>query len=167
MDDPQHIFYLKVKHGEAFCTAGHFPLNAGYTSGGNPLYMARITVKVSRGCFCTVWIKVEDGNRLEDIRIRAFLGDGTNVLLDAEGCLLIPVLRYDPSAYAIQQEKGGMDPTGPFSWNFRRKLPCILGLPQRIPSETHAVQENSIPAGKHRIKIRWVESWVSPDEINV
>lgn len=137
--------------GHTFTSTGHYPFIAGYTTAGEPLYSAYLSIP---GKPSHVDVAIPNGVRLENIRIKLHYADGSTTLTKPYGSISIYALRYDPSAYDLSEyysskvkEAGGMDATGPFSWKSIKKLP------DPRPDEQLSVDEASIRAPK----MLWVE----------
>ena len=110
-----------------FSDADHYPIIAGYTSNGLPLYCAANYYQSS-------WIGIRNGTSLDRMQCREHYLDGTEKtsLLDSRESLKVLALKYDPDAYIRSKyymnnagDTEGMDPTGPFSWRFSKELPDI------------------------------------------
>ncbi|KAI5116346.1 hypothetical protein M0805_005821 [Coniferiporia weirii] len=115
------VLELCVPHGTAFSSKGHYPLFAGYTTGGKPAYVAKACLTNNRWTYCAV----TEGTRPEDLRIPDY---SIRVRANARGIgpesLVVYVLRYVPAAYtgsrsydeSVEGGEEGLDATGPFFW---------------------------------------------------
>lgn len=125
----EHITELSIDGNVPFLRDGHYPLIAGssYASNGNPLYVAKAWMK-SLGSHYQ-YLAIPDGVRLERLSVKLHYSDEPAQII-AVTSLDVPLLSYDPSAYAAAdcysshwKSPSGMDATGPYSWRFSRKLP--------------------------------------------
>lgn len=111
-------------------------------------------------------VAIPSGIQLEGIKIKMHGTDGSITLL--EPCHLQPieavVLRYDPHGYDLSEqyssrgeELGGMDATGPFSWEFCRDLP-------------NSQRQKYVPSDEASIckpQLLWEEALIEADEASI
>lgn len=163
--DEEDLLKLSISPKRVFSSAGHYPLIAGYTASGEPLY-----------CESTGGVAVPNGVRAGKVRIKVHYADGsTEQTLETWEIFQINVLRYNPQAYKLSglyssrgEEAGGMDATGPFSWKFHRKLPDIQPREEPPPNKTSnhaarrlwAIDEAPVCAPERL----WREFFFEPDE---
>lgn len=135
--DRENIVTLTIHSGRVFSSAVHYPLIAGYTIAGEPLYCALLSPS-------GLDIAIPDGVCLENISIREHnAGESAKLIESSDRLLLVDALRYEPRAYVSnkyyssrEREMDAMDATGPFSWKFHRKLPKIKSRNQASLDET-------------------------------
>lgn len=140
--DSGDVATLSIKTGCAFSTTGHYPLIAGYTAAGEPLYSGKLPDSYNFGYFD---FAIPSNARPEEINIKLHNADGsvTTFRPPQDGqTVFITALLYDPHAYDLcnhysikGKEASGMDATGPFSWKFLRKLPATRFHEQLLPDK--------------------------------
>lgn len=119
---------IEVSREESFAMSNHHPLVAGRLRDGRPSYIYELDEEDRL-------VYYGSGPTPEEARFLRRRLDG-NLLLDSpspSGALFARVLRYDPdvcmrcNSYADKWgvDNGGMDSTGPFSWNLHRYLPAF------------------------------------------
>lgn len=128
----QNVISLYIDAGCIFSSTDHYPLVAGYTAGGEPLYDAWLTIPGAARTYAR--IAIPSGIRPERVTIKVHNADGSITLIQPSDAtsLSVNALRYDPHAYDLNEyyskrgkEECDMDSTGPFSWKFYKRLPVI------------------------------------------
>lgn len=154
--DQEDAAILEVDVEGTFASDGHYPIIAGYTAAGEPLYYSWINLVES---YRTITIAIPSDVTRENIKLKVYKEDGSIAIaeLASDGDLYIVTLRYDPHAYdssELHASRGktacGMDATGPFSWKFHRALPDIQPQEQLDPDK----------ASFYAPQILWVETLV-------
>lgn len=143
---------LTICYGRTFSSTGHYPLLAGHTATGIPLYYAKFAGGVA----------VPEGVQAGGVKVKIHNTGGSTRLIEGHLKFIhVPALRYDPYSYKLSgynsfrgKEAGGMDATGPFSWKFHRKLPVTR------PSERISPDEASLSLPEEI----WRELLIEPGE---
>lgn len=133
---------------------GHHPIVAGHTVAGDPIYFTSLIGKGPYGHS----IIIPSGARPENIKIKRYHADGSIALFPpCYESVALDALRYHLQAYEWSEyypskgkEAGEMDPTGPFSWKFHRKLLDTPSWKQLCPI--------------HAPLVLWREVSIEPDE---
>lgn len=120
--DTEDLVVLIITTADIFSSAGHYPLIAGYTEDSEPLFYSVNHEKLYS-------IAIPSGHRPERLKIKTHYLDGSTDI-KVLGSFRVYALRYEPHAYEMcekyssrEETANGMDATGPFAWNFHRKLP--------------------------------------------
>ena len=120
--DTEDLVVLIFDAADNFSSAGHYPLIAGYTEDSRPLFYSVDHERLYK-------IAIPNGYRPERLKIRTHYTDGSTDI-KMLGSFRVYALRYEPHAYEMCEKysspgenANGMDATGPFAWNFHKKLP--------------------------------------------
>lgn len=136
------IIALNIFYGEAFSSAGLYPIIAGYDKDGKCTYVGAASCYYScplchNDIYGGVTCAVTEGMKREDLWIEVECCQQKALLFpDEDDCLKIYCLRYAPDAYPDNSDKfsiddRGVNATGPFAWRPVRSQP--VRKPKRGP----------------------------------
>lgn len=127
--DPIDLLPIRLTQETGISLKEHHPFLAGYTPDGRPSYVFWLRDQhdiLHYGCGPTV----REARFLRQLEVKGAFG--LTGIVESDVAVFVLVLKYDVEAYdrcglyADRYSKAGMDPTGPFSWKFVRKLPAAL-----------------------------------------
>lgn len=120
--DPEDTVVLRISSKEVFSSAGHYPLVAGHTASGLPLY-------IHNGAFMAA---IRNGTSWSSMRFQRCYSDRRRYVSfpDPLATMNIMALKYDPETYPRSEgymdnarDERSMNSAGPYLWTFNRKLP--------------------------------------------